>query len=193
MFDFFKNGRGEILKLFFNDPDREFYFREIAANLNRKPGAIQSYIKSLIEQNLLQDERKGNMRFFKLNKNHPLYEEIKSIISKTLGIEYKLRELVGELPKIQYSFIFGSIAKGKEYGASDIDLMLIGQVDSDFLIEKIYKLQSQLGREINYQIYTKAEVEKKLAERNEFFLNIFNEPIINLKGDAHEFGKLFKK
>src|SRR3989338_9215661 len=191
MFDFLKNGRGEILKLFFTNPDREFYFREIAASLNKEPGAIQSYLNSLVEQNILIDERKGNMRFFKLNKNHPIYEDIKSIVSKTLGIEYKLKELVDLLPKLEYAFIFGSIAAGKEYGDSDIDLLLIGEVDQDFLIEKISKLQSELSRGINYQIYTKDEIVKKLAEKNEFFLNIFSEPTINLKGEHHDFSQLF--
>ena len=109
MFDFLKNGRGEILELFFKNSDREFYFREIAASLNKEPGAIQNYVNSLVDQNILQDERKGNMRFLKLNKNHPIYEEIKSIISKTIGIEYKLKELVSILPKLEYAFIFGSI------------------------------------------------------------------------------------
>ena len=193
MFDFLKNGRGEILELFFKNSDREFYFREIAASLNKEPGAIQNYLNSLVKQNILQDERKGNMRFFKLNKNHPIYEEIKSIISKTIGIEYKLKELVSVLSKVEYAFIFGSIAKGKEYGDSDIDLLLIGEVDQDFLVEKIVKLQSELSREINYQIYAKDEVVKKLAEKNEFFLNIFSEPIINLKDDHNDFRKLFKK
>ncbi len=187
MFDFLKNGREEILELFFKNSDREFYFREIAASLNKEPGAIQSYINSLAEQKILIDERKGNMRFFKLNKNHPLYEDIKSIISKTLGIEYKLKELAGVLPEIEYAFIFGSIARGKEYGDSDIDLLLIGEVDQDFLVEKITKLQSELSREINYQIYTKDEVVKKLTEQNEFFLKIFSQPIINLKGDHNDF------
>lgn len=187
MFDFLKNGRAEILELFFKNSDREFYFREIAVSLNKEPGAIQNYINSLVEQNLLQDERKGNMRFFKLNKNHPLYDDIKSIISKTLGIGYKLKELVSALPKIEDAFVFGSIAQGKEYGDSDIDLLLIGEVDQDFLVEKIAKLQSELSREINYQIYTKDEVIKKLVERNEFFLNIFSEPIIILKGDHNDF------
>lgn len=193
MFDFLKNGRGEILKLFFKDSDREFYFREIAASLNKEPGAIQNYVNSLVEQGVLKDERKGNMRFFKLNKNHPIYEEIKSIVSKTVGIEYKLKKLVSALPKTEYAFIFGSIARGKEYGDSDIDLLLIGKVNQDFLTEKISKLQSELSREINYQIYTKDEVVKKLTEKNEFFINIFSEPIINLKGDAHDFSQLFKR
>jgi len=193
MFDFLKNGRGEILELFFKNSDREFYFREIAASLNKEPGAIQNYLNSLVKQNILQDERKGNMRFFKLYKNDPIYEEIKSIISKTIGIEYKLKELVSVLSKVEYAFIFGSIAKGKEYGDSDIDLLLIGEVNQDFLVEKISKLQSELSREINYQIYTKDEVIKKLTERNEFFKNIFSEPIINLKGDPDDFRKLFKR
>jgi len=50
-----------------------------------------------------------------------------------------LLSLFGRATESMYAFIFGSIAKGKEYGSSDIDLLLIGEVDQDFLVEKISK------------------------------------------------------
>ena len=93
MLDFLKNGQGEILKLFFINPEQEYYFREIGQKLNKEPSYYQRPLDKLVSQGILKDERKGNMRFFKLNKEHPLYEEIKSIVAKTLGIEYKLKKL----------------------------------------------------------------------------------------------------
>lgn len=192
MLNLFKNSKGEILNLFFKDTEKEYYLREIAKNLDKEPSHFQKALNSLVNEGVLKDERKGNLRFFKLNKNYPLYEEIKKIISKTLGIESRLKEMTENLTGVEYAFIFGSIAKNKEYSESDIDLMLIGKINQDDLIDKISKLEHELKREINYHIYDKQDAIKKLKEKNSFLVRIFNEPKIILKGNVDEFARFNK-
>jgi len=193
MFDFLKNGKGELLSLFFKNPDQEYYLTEIAKNLNKEASYYQRYLDSFVEDKILIDERKGNLRFFKLNKNHPLYEDIKNIISKTLGVEFKLKVLVDKLNTIEIAFIFGSLAKNKENANSDIDLMLIGEVNQDLLIEEVGKLEEELNREINYHIYNKNEFVKKIKAKNNFIINVISEPFITLKGNPYELAKLIAK
>ncbi|MDO8668296.1 MAG: nucleotidyltransferase domain-containing protein [bacterium] len=193
MFDFVKNGKGELLSFFFKDPDKEYYLTEIARNLNKEASYFQRHLDGFVKDEILLDERKGNLRFFKLNKNYPLYEDIKKIISKTLGIESKLKELVDALNEIEIAFIFGSIAKNKENTNSDIDLMLIGEVDQDILIDKVRVLENELNREINYHIYRKQEFIKNIKENNSFIINIISDPIISLKGNSNEFTKFITK
>lgn len=190
MLDFLKNGKGEILALFFNDSDKEYYLREIAKILGREPGYFQGYLNSLVEDGILVDEKVANLRYFKLNKNHPLYEELKKIISKTLGIENKLKMLTEQFDGIKYSFIFGSIAKNQESSGSDIDVMLIGEIDEDLLISKIDVLEEELKREINYHIYTEKDFKEKLKNNNDFLTKILEEPKIILKGSLDEFTRI---
>lgn len=192
MLNLFKNSKGEILNLFFKDTEKEYYLREIARNLDKEPSHFQKALNSLVKEGVLKDERKGNLRFFKLNKNYPLYEEFKKIISKTLGIEARFKEMINNLTGIEYAFIFGSIAKNKEYSESDIDLMLIGQINQDDLIDKVSELEHELKREINYHIYDKQDAIKKLKEKNSFLVRIFNEPKIILKGNLDEFARFNK-
>ena len=187
MLNFLTNGEGEILNLFFKDPDREYYFRELARNLGKEPAYFRNPLNNLVKGGVLVDKRKGNLRFFKLNKNYPLYEELKKIISKTIGAEGQIKEIINSLEGIEEAFIFGSVAKGKENIHSDIDLMLIGRVDQDKLIEAVNKVEKELGREINYHIFTKEEVLKKIKEKDSFFVNIFSESKIILKGNLDEF------
>jgi predicted nucleotidyltransferase len=187
MLNFLKNGGGEILKLFFKNPGKEYYFREIARSLNKEASYYQRYLDSLVEDKILLDERRGNMRFFKLNMEYPLYEEIKSIISKTIGLENELKELVDKLDNVECSFVFGSIAKGTENSNSDIDLMLIGDIDQDVLSSLIAPLEGKIGREINYHIYNHQEIVKKIKEQDGFISNIFLSHIIKLKGNPYDF------
>lgn len=187
MLDFLKNGKGKILALFFKDPNKEYYLREIAKILGQEPGYFQGYLKSLVSDEILLDERRANLRYFRLNKNHPLYEELKAIVSKTLGLEYKMKELVGGFDGIQHAFIFGSVAKNTEISGSDIDLMLVGEVDEDLLITKIDVLEDELKREINYHIYRAGEFKEKLEKNSDFLTKILDEPKIILKGTLNEF------
>lgn len=186
MLNFLKNGGGEILKLFFRDQEKEYYFREIAKKLNKEPSHYQKYLDNLVEDKILLDERRGNMRFFRLNKEHPLYEEIKSIISKTIGLENELKELVDKLDNVECAFIFGSVAKGTENSNSDVDLMLVGNINQDSLTAAISSLEGKIAREINYHIYSSQEIVKKIEEHDGFMTNIFLSPIIKLKGNPYD-------
>ncbi|MFH1522822.1 MAG: nucleotidyltransferase domain-containing protein [Patescibacteria group bacterium] len=186
MLDIIKNGKGKILNLFFKDVDREYYLREIAKILKKEPGHFQVSLNSLVEEGILVDERKGNLRFFKLNKDYHLYEELKKIISKTLGVEVKLKDLVNKLDNIQYAFIFGSIAKNEEHSESDIDLMLIGYADADYLSKEINELHRELGREINYHLFSIEEVKDRISNGDNFLNRILNNPLIILKGKPDE-------
>lgn len=187
MLNFLKKGGGEIIKLFFKNPDKEYYFREIAKNLNKEPSHYQKYLDNLVEDNILLDERRGNMRFFRLNKEHPLYEEIKSIVSKTIGLENELKELVDKLDSVDCAFIFGSMAKGTENSNSDVDLMLIGDINQDALTTTISSVEGKIAREINYHIYSNQEIVRKIKEKDSFISNIFLSPIIKLKGNPYDF------
>lgn len=187
MLGFLKNSKGEILKLFFQDPDCEYYWREISKKLNQEPGSFQTAIKYLVKEGILKDERRANLRYFRLNKEYPLYEEIKKIVSKTVGLEAKLKELIQNFNTVEYAFVFGSIAKDQEYGGSDIDLMLIGEADQDDLINKINPIEEELKRQINFHIYSKEEIIRKLKESNDFITRVFNEPKISLRGDPNDF------
>ena len=86
---------------------------------------------------------------------------------------------------INQAFIYGSFAKREEREGSDIDLLIIGEVDEDKLIEEIGKLERKLQREINYTIYGKKDFNKKKKEGNSFILDILKEKKIFLIGDEN--------
>lgn len=188
MLNFIGNGQGKILNLFFQDVSKEYYLNEIAEILGVKGGEIKHHLDVLTKQHILLDRRRGNMRFFKLNRNHSLYNEIKNIISKTIGIQSKLLKIINKVNGIKTAFIFGSVAKDRESLNSDIDLLLIGDnINQDIILDKVNKYERELNRKINYQAYSTEEFARKIKKRNPFIINILNEPILLLKGNIDEY------
>jgi len=175
-----------VLELFFNDPGKSYYLREIGRIIGKKPGVFQKDINKLVESGILLSEFQANSRFFRLNKNYSLYREIKSVFLKTVGVEGRLKKLLSGLEDVKIAFIFGSYAKNKEDSFSDIDLMIMGDPDEDSFVGEISKLEKRINREINYHIFSKKDLKDKIKKKNSFIKGILSGPKIFLIGNKNE-------
>lgn len=171
--------REKILQIFFADIDKKYYARQLEKILGLPVSNIHRELSSLEKTGLFQKEQIGNLIFYSLNKKSALFDEFKNIVFKTIGAEGTLRKELKKIKGIKRAFIFGSFAKNKEDSISDIDLMIIGNIDENLLIAKISKLEELLRREINYHIWGQKEFEKK-AKTESFIQTILEEPKIEL-------------
>jgi len=178
--------REELLALYFTNPDKKYYLRELERILKFSVGNIRRELIKLESTGLFLSESKGNLVYYYLNQSYPLFEELKSIIFKTSGAPKMLQNFLEKFNGISHAFIYGSFAKGEEKEDSDIDLLIIGEVNEDKLIEMISKLERKLQREINYAIYEKENFSKKKKEDNSFILDILKEKKIFLIGEENE-------
>lgn len=71
-----------LLKFFYSHPEGQFYIQEIGRRLGMKPGVFQRALNDLSEDGVLLSEYKANARFFRINKNYSVYNELKIIILK---------------------------------------------------------------------------------------------------------------
>ena len=182
--------RRDILQLYFAHPEKEYYIRELERLLNRPAAYVRRELLSLEKTGLFTSEYKGNQKYFHLNNKYPLYSEIKNIVSKTIGVEGSLREIFKQFKDVQIAFIFGSFARSEEDSLSDVDLMIIGNLNEDALLEKIIKLEGEINREINYHIYSLKEIKDKAKEKDGFIEEILTSNKRLVKGSADELPKI---
>lgn len=184
--------RAELLKLFFTNPDNSFYMQEIGRILDKKPGTFQRTLNNLVSEGILESEFKANARYFKVNKNYPLFKELKNIVFKTVGVKASIEAIIKELANIKLAFIYGSYAKAKENYLSDIDLIILGTPNEDQLVKKLDKLEEKLQREINYKLYSPSDFKKNIRERDSFVLEILKDKKLMITGDENELRKISK-
>ena len=178
--------RRKILAYFFSNIEQELYLREIARILNEDPGNLSKELSKLEKEQLFSFRFRGNQKHYSLNKEYPLFNEIKSVIFKTVGIRGLLRELVDHFAGVNAAFIYGSYANSTENTYSDIDLCMI--IDSnifndDTFIAEINKIEKAVLRDIEYIYYSKDEWNKKIKSQDSFVLNLISQPKIVLSGE----------
>lgn len=178
--------RKKLLTYSFTHPDEQFYVRELSLLINADPGNLSRELRKLEEEGLYISSIKGKEKFYSLNKNYPLFSELKTIISKTEGVEGSLKDLVLRYKGVSCAFIYGSYAKNKERKTSDIDLVLVGKFPNDKVTRDIRTLESRLNREINFTRYSEEEFRKEKRKKGGFLNLVLKGKNIILKGRLHD-------
>ena len=170
----------KLLNYFFINPDEERYVNDLARKLKVDPKNLSNKLKELEKEGLFCSENKGQEKYYRLNTKFPLFNEYKSIVLKTVGIEFILKEALGKIRGVKEAYLFGSYAKNNMDSGSDIDLLVIGS-QSALEVQKItLGIMNDIGREVNVIDMDCAEFEERKKKDDFFIKEIFSGPTIKL-------------
>lgn len=163
-----------VLSLLFGQPDRAFAKRELIGLVHGGSGAVQRELERLVRSGLCTEREQMGRRLVQANTTSPIFSELKGIVDKTFGIPGMLRSALEPFrDRIAFAALFGSIAKGTDRAASDIDILLVSEgVAYTDVYEALAGVEARIGRPINPTIYTPKELEKKRAEENYFITKV---------------------
>ena len=181
--------RRRVLGLLLLRPEEALHGREIARRTGLPAGTLTRELKRLADVGLLKREKRGNQQVYSADTSCPVFNEVAGILRKTSGLADVLAEVLAPAAqKLRVAFVFGSMAKGTEVGASDVDLLLIGDIGFAEAVELLYPAQATLGREVNPKVFTAAEFSTKAAAP--FLRDVLAKPKIFLIGNEHDLAEL---
>ena len=124
----------------------------------------------------------GRQKRYILNQDCPIITDLQSIFVKTVGVGDQLRPIVIDENRIAVAFIYGSTATGEFDILSDIDLMIIGNLELLDILPQVASVEQIIGRSINVTIFSRAEWLSAKEEKRPFVMNVIHSPKIILKG-----------
>ena len=152
---------------------------------------VQRELSKLEQADLLRSWKVGHQRFYQVNETAPIFSELCGIVNKTFGLVGVLQDALSPLhTQIRLAFVYGSMAKGSERADSDIDLLVVGDVSHQVLLERLSDAQSHLGRIINPTLYTEAEFRSRIEAGKSFITRVLDQPklfVIGSEKDLHDF------
>lgn len=178
-----------LLGLLFGQPDRRFQSGELIRLAASGTGAVHRLLTRLANAKLVSVARVGNQKHYQANQASPVFAELHGLIVKTSGLVAPLRAALAPLAnRIRAAFVYGSIAKGTDTAASDIDLMVIADgLDYADVYSALQSVEARLGRTVNPNVMALAEWRRKRGDRG-FVARVANEPRLFVIGSDDELG-----
>lgn len=184
--------RAELFRILWSSVPSECHLRDLVRKAGMTVGSIQQEVRKLERLGLLIRRVDGNRAYFRANPSHPLFENIRQLVLKTVGLAEVLRSaLIHE--KIQGAFVFGSMAQGNANAESDIDLFIIGTIGLRDLSKLLKEPVQLLGREINPHVLRPEEWIRRLQEKEHFVSSVAQSAKVVIIGGENEFNGLVRK
>lgn len=180
----FSGTRQRLIGLLFGQPSRSFYATELIGLAGIGSGAVQRELASLAQSGLVTVRAVGNQKHYQANPESPIFEELRGIAEKTVGLAEPLREALAPLAaQIHAAFVYGSIAKRTDTSASDVDLMLLSdQVSYADVFATLEQASIRLGRKVNPTILTSKEFYKRVKDEESFLTRVLAQPKVWIIG-----------
>jgi len=170
----------KILNYFFINPHESLYVNELSRKLALDKRNLVKKIKELEDEGILTHEARGNLKLYSINSRYPLYREFRKIIMSTIGLEDQLRRLFQDIDGIKEAYIYGSYAKDAMEAHSDIDLLIIGSVNTVFLQKRVSVIQKDLNREFNITVMDDKEYRKRIKNEDPFISGVIKEKRVKI-------------
>ena len=154
--------RIKVLLKFFLNSKTTSYLRGLEGEFGDSTNAIRMELNKFEKAGLLRSFSKGNKKIFQANIEHPLYDEIHSIILKYVGIDKIISDVAKRLGEIDSVYLTGRFANGLD--GNIIDLVFVGEVDRNYLVRLIDKVETLINRKIRYLLYDLESFEKLSAD-----------------------------
>ncbi len=138
--------RIKLLMRFFFNPKTRSYLRELAKEFNVSSNAVREELNQLTSTNLLKSEKNGRQVYYMANEEHTLFPELKSMVSKVMGIDQVIDGIVRRLGDLERAYLIDDYAEGKDTGI--IDILLIGDIDQYHLNDLTRKTERYINRKI---------------------------------------------
>jgi predicted DNA-binding protein YlxM (UPF0122 family) len=158
--------RIKLLVRFFFNPMTRAYLRELAKEFQVSTNAVREELNQLTKTNLLKSHKNGRSVYYSANPDHPLFPELKSMVSKVMGLDQVIDGIVNRLGDLEAAYLLDDYAQGKDTGI--IDLLLVGKVNQYHLNDLSQKTERYIKRKIRTLVVSRDEFDEflpKLQER----------------------------
>jgi len=161
--------RIKLLLRFFLNSDSRSYLRGLESEFGESTNAIRLELNRFEEAGLLISSMDKNKKVFRANRQHPLFNDIHSIVKKSMGLDQLIEKIIDKLGNVSRAYITGEIARGLDH--PEIEVALVGNnIDKSYLDILIAKAEVLIKRSIKCLILRCDEENEYLTKYPEAFL-----------------------
>ena len=111
MLDLRSKARQQLLAYYFTNPTARHHLRDLAERLSIDPSNLSKELGRLERDGLFRSEVIGRQKYFQLNREYPLFDEVRKIVAKTIGAAPVIAESLKRIEGIDEAYLVRFICK----------------------------------------------------------------------------------
>ena len=128
----------KILRLFINNPDHEYYLREIARSVKVSPASTYRIITNMKDLNILDEKKVKHLITYKLNREGS--KIFSNLLEDKVSALDEFIEFISDIPEVDEAILHGKEEKDKA------SVLVVGnEVDKEFIGRKVAELKEKFG------------------------------------------------
>jgi predicted nucleotidyltransferase len=159
--------------------------RDLVESLQAPPASVHRELTRARAAGIIVREAVGRTQLYTPATDSPLYEPLRDLLKKTVGVDAELQAALAEEPNVVAAAVHGSYARGTGVRPqSDIDLLVIGDVDYRRLRKRLRDVERHTGRRVDPVIYSTDEARTLYRAGNGFIKGVLEGPRIDIVGNV---------
>lgn len=173
--------RVKLLSLFYNNPDRPFYVREITRKIDEQINSVRRELQNLLNIGIVRSVSQSNRLYYEVNPKYKFHKELQSIFQQIPAKSKEIKQTKEEdqilkslqrAGNVRLAFLTGAFVRGSN---QIIDIFIVGDMNKAQLSRVISDLEKQMNRELNYTSMTIEDFDYRRNLNDRFLIDILDE------------------
>lgn len=175
--------RVKLLQLFYGNPNRSFYVREITRRIDEQINSVRRELSNLLSIGIISSETTNNKLYYEVNKKYEYFLPLSQIFGSTaIGAtvttgsvdEQKvdaIPESLKSLGHVELVIMTGQFTRDERSG---VDLLLVGDLNQTQLIKYVSDLEKEEGKELRFASMNLKEYNYRLQINDRFLSKVLD-------------------
>lgn len=169
--------RVKLLQLFYSNPNRSFYVREITRKIDEQINSVRRELSNLLNVGIISSENTNNKLYYEVDKSFEFYEPLSQIFGAAGAVATGADETgvappaagLKALGNVELALYTGQFTRDERSG---VDFVLVGDVNPTQLSKYVSDLEKKEGKTIRYAVMEKDEFVYRMRVNDRFLLTV---------------------
>lgn len=169
--------RVKLLQMFYSNPNRSFYVREITRKIDEQINSVRRELSNLLSIGIISSENTNNKLYYEVNQAYEYYKPLAQIFggvavsAATAGdeVQQEVSSDLKPLGRVDLAILTGQFTRDEKSG---VDLLVVGDINQTQLNKYVSDLESKEGKEVRYAVMTTKEYVYRKQVNDRFLSNV---------------------
>ena len=168
--------RVKLLQLFYSNPNRSFYVREITRKIDEQINSVRRELANLLSVGIIVSDTTNNRLYYEVNQKFEFYEPLRTIFggkqptAKAVDVVAPEDADIKAIGNVELAAYLGQFTRDESAG---VDVFIVGDINQTKLTKFMSELEAKEGKELRYTAMTMKDLEYRQTIKDRFISNVF--------------------